>query len=207
VKTEHRGMLFERSSTPMVLVDDERRYRDCNSAACEALAATREELLTMRLDDRMPPERLPGLDERWERFLKLRTYSGPSSFLTRDGRVVEAHQSSTPNVLPGLHFLVFTPAGEQAILDEVVEKADAKSDAETGSLTRREREVLTLLARGLTGAQIAERLSLSPETVRIHVRNARGRLGARTRAHAIALALLRGEIEVGPFDAACTPHA
>ena len=204
MKIKQRGVLFERSSTPMVLVDDERRYRDCNPAACEALAATREELLTMRLDDRMPPERLPGLDERWGRFLKLRTYSGPSSFLTQDGRVVEAHQSSTPNVLPGLHFLVFTPAGEQVILDEVVEKADAK---ETGSLTPREREVLTLLAGGLTGAQIAERLSLSPETVRIHVRNARGRLGARTRAHAIALALLRGEIEVGPFDAASNPHA
>lgn len=206
MKKEHRRMLFERSSTPMVLVDDERRYRDCNAAACEALAATREELLTMRLDDRMPPERLPGLDERWGRFLKLRTYSGQSSFLTRDGRVVEAHQSSTPNVLPGLHFLVFTPAGEQAILDEVVEKADAKSDAETRSLTPREREVLTLLARGLTGTEIAERLSLSPETVRIHVRNARGRLGARTRAHAIALALLRGEVELGRIDAASTPN-
>jgi DNA-binding CsgD family transcriptional regulator len=92
------------------------------------------------------------------------------------------------------------------ILDEVVDEGDAKSDAETGSLTPREREVLTLLARGLTGAQIAERLSLSPETIRIHVRNARGRLGARTRTHAIALALLRGEIELGPFDAAPTPR-
>ena len=64
-------------------------------------------------------------------------------------------------------------------------------------LTPREREVITMLALGDTGAEIAEKLFISPETVRIHVRNARGRLGARTRAHAIALALRDGEIELG----------
>jgi DNA-binding CsgD family transcriptional regulator len=68
------------------------------------------------------------------------------------------------------------------------------NDARGQELTPREREVITLLALGLSGAEIAERLVLSPETVRIHVRNARQRLGARTRAHAIALALESGAI-------------
>lgn len=62
------------------------------------------------------------------------------------------------------------------------------------TLTRREREVLSLLAMGLTGPEIADRLALSPATVRTHVQNGIARLGARTRVQAIALALTRGEI-------------
>ena len=45
------------------------------------------------------------------------------------------------------------------------------------------------------GEEIAVRLAISPETVRNHVRSARTKLGARTRAHATALAIARGEIQ------------
>lgn len=61
-------------------------------------------------------------------------------------------------------------------------------------LSPREREILDLLAQGLTGAQAAQRLFLSPETVRTHVRNAMTKLEARTRVHAVALALREKEI-------------
>ena len=64
-------------------------------------------------------------------------------------------------------------------------------------LSPREREVLDLLARGLNGAQAAQRLFLSPETVRSHVRNAMTKLEARTRVHAVALALRQQEIDFG----------
>jgi DNA-binding NarL/FixJ family response regulator len=56
-------------------------------------------------------------------------------------------------------------------------------------LSPREREVLDLLADGLTGEEIASRLFLSAETVRTHVRNAMRKLDAKTRVHAVALAL------------------
>jgi DNA-binding CsgD family transcriptional regulator len=62
-------------------------------------------------------------------------------------------------------------------------------------LTRREREILGALAEGMSGAQIAEQLVLSPETIRTHVRNAMSKLGATTRSQAVALALQRGEID------------
>jgi DNA-binding CsgD family transcriptional regulator len=61
-------------------------------------------------------------------------------------------------------------------------------------LTERESQVLSLLAAGQSGAEIAAELVLSPETVRTHVRNAMSKLGASTRSHAVALALQRGEI-------------
>jgi DNA-binding NarL/FixJ family response regulator len=61
-------------------------------------------------------------------------------------------------------------------------------------LSPREREVLSLLAEGLTGEDIARRLHLSSETIRTHVRNAMEKLEAHTRVHALALALRQGEI-------------
>ena len=63
-----------------------------------------------------------------------------------------------------------------------------------GVLSPREREVLELLSKGLNGEEVAERLVLSPETIRTHVRNAMEKLDASTRVHAVAIALRRGEI-------------
>jgi DNA-binding NarL/FixJ family response regulator len=56
-------------------------------------------------------------------------------------------------------------------------------------LTAREREVLDLLAEGLSGEKIAQRLFVSPETVRTHIRNAMEKLNAHTRSHAVAIAV------------------
>jgi DNA-binding NarL/FixJ family response regulator len=61
-------------------------------------------------------------------------------------------------------------------------------------LSPREREILGLISQGLSGEEAAKQLVLSSETVRTHVRNAMSKLGAATRAHAVALALQRGEI-------------
>jgi DNA-binding NarL/FixJ family response regulator len=63
-------------------------------------------------------------------------------------------------------------------------------------LSEREREVLDLLAKGLTGEDAAEQLFLSPLTVRTHVRNAMRKLQAHTRVHAITIALQEGEIQL-----------
>jgi DNA-binding CsgD family transcriptional regulator len=60
------------------------------------------------------------------------------------------------------------------------------------SLTNREREILALLAQGLRGSEVAVRLDVSSETVKTHIRNARGKLGARTRIQAVVIALDAG---------------
>ena len=68
------------------------------------------------------------------------------------------------------------------------------------SLSNREREILDLLAQGLTGEAVAERLVLSAETVKTHIRNAMAKLEAHTRVHAVAIALREGYISP-PDDA------
>lgn len=59
-------------------------------------------------------------------------------------------------------------------------------------LSARERRVATELARGAQIEEIAELLCISPHTARTHVRNIRRKLGARTSAHAVAVAITMG---------------
>jgi DNA-binding NarL/FixJ family response regulator len=69
---------------------------------------------------------------------------------------------------------------------------DEGADAADGGLSRREREVVGLLAAGLTNAEIASRLVLSEHTVHRHVANILVKLGARSRAAAAVTAAERG---------------
>jgi DNA-binding CsgD family transcriptional regulator len=59
----------------------------------------------------------------------------------------------------------------------------------TVALTERELEIIEQVALGQTGREIAQDLHISHETVRTHVRNAQGKLGARSRAQLVALTL------------------
>ena len=74
--------------------------------------------------------------------------------------------------------------------------APVDSLPEGDSLSYRERQVLSLLAHGHDGPEIAERLGLAPETVRSYAQSAREKIGAKTRTEAVALALIRGEISL-----------
>lgn len=66
---------------------------------------------------------------------------------------------------------------------------------ELPKLTRREREILTCLAQGKSGAQIADELDLSPQTIRTFIRNILDKLGVHSRMEAVTFALRRGLIE------------
>jgi len=67
------------------------------------------------------------------------------------------------------------------------------------SLTLREREILSLAGKGLSNAEIAERLSLSPHTIKSHIHNLLRKIGATNRAEAAFL--LRGHLN---WDKSCT---
>ena len=62
-------------------------------------------------------------------------------------------------------------------------------------LTGREREILQLLADGMSNADVAEKLYISQETVKSHVRHILAKLEADTRTHAVAIALREAIID------------
>ena len=66
------------------------------------------------------------------------------------------------------------------------------------ALTEREREVLTLVATGLSNEQIAERLVVSPLTAKTHVNRAMAKLGARDRAQLVVFAYQTGLVRADP---------
>jgi DNA-binding NarL/FixJ family response regulator len=67
--------------------------------------------------------------------------------------------------------------------------AGSPTGAKRPELTVRERDILRLLADGLSNEEIGNALFISPETVRTHVRKAMAKLGAETRTQAVARAL------------------
>jgi two-component system NarL family response regulator len=71
----------------------------------------------------------------------------------------------------------------------------ATSRSGGGMLTRRQRQVLQLFADGLSTEHAARRLGLSEETIRTHAKGAISRIGARDRAHAVAMAMRGSLIE------------
>ena len=64
-----------------------------------------------------------------------------------------------------------------------------------GTLTAREKEVLFLVASGLEGKEIARELFVAHDTVRTHVAHTLAKLGARSRAQAVAIAVRQGLID------------
>jgi DNA-binding NarL/FixJ family response regulator len=72
----------------------------------------------------------------------------------------------------------------------------SQGDPTAEALTTREREVLKLLARGLTQAEIAQELFISPKTVAGHIQRVLPKLGVHSRAQAVALAHEQGLVDV-----------
>ena len=80
----------------------------------------------------------------------------------------------------------------RSYVDPALASVALTATARKPTLTPREAEVLAHVADGLSHDEIGRRLSISPETVRTHVRKACERLNARTRTHAVATALRLG---------------
>jgi len=79
-----------------------------------------------------------------------------------------------------------------AVLEFTQARREPGADPAFATLSSREREVLTLLADGLSNAEIGERLSIREKTVRNHTSNIFDKLGVWTRAQAIVFARERG---------------
>jgi DNA-binding NarL/FixJ family response regulator len=86
-------------------------------------------------------------------------------------------------------------AGGDSFIDPALMPAFLSGKDREDMLTAREREILQLLADGMSNADVAQRLFISQETVKSHVRHILAKLEADTRTHAVAIALREAIID------------
>jgi DNA-binding NarL/FixJ family response regulator len=90
-----------------------------------------------------------------------------------------------------------TAAAGQHYVDRLIAQLPGRSAGRGDALvTKREAQILGMISQGSTTQQVASDLFLSPETVKSHVSNVKGKLGAHNRLHAVVIALVRGDIEL-----------
>ena len=116
---------------------------------------------------------------------------GASGFLLKDTPPEQLLQAITTVADGGA---LLAPTATRALIQEFVEKGPRRTvpHPQLGQLTDREREVVSLAAEGLTNAEIAERLVISPATARTHISRAMIKLGARDRAQLLVFAFQSG---------------
>jgi DNA-binding NarL/FixJ family response regulator len=111
-------------------------------------------------------------------------------------------RSSPEEVIHGIRTVA---RGESLLFPDAVRELARRHVRATGSgtgpglerLTAREREVLLLVAEGLSNAEVAERLVVGVETVRSHVASILAKTGARDRTQAVVLAYRSGFVPPG----------
>jgi len=134
-----------------------------------------------------------GLDEYIVEALR----AGASGFITKD---VPAEQLVHAVRVVAAGDALLTPAVTRQLLDRVARRLPAPvshSPDELNELTEREREVLELLARGMSNAEIAAALVVGEATVKTHVSNVLMKLGLRDRVQAVVLAYEMGLVQPG----------
>ncbi|MFI7007383.1 response regulator [Streptomyces sp. NPDC050145] len=202
-----------------LLVDSAPDMRVVAQAATgrEAVQATREaraDLVVM--DIRMPDidgieaTRLLAEDEDLAgvKVLMLTTYdtdehvvealrAGASGFLVKDTRPAEL-LDAIRTVAAGEALL--SPGPTARLIARVLRAPEIPAPDDDGCLDRlspRERQVLILVARGLTNTEIADTLGLSPLTAKTHVSRIMGKLSARDRAQLVIIAYESGLVAPG----------
>ncbi|NKY87773.1 response regulator [Nocardia veterana] len=121
-------------------------------------------------------------------------HAGAAGFLLKDAGPAEL-----------LHGIRVVAAGEALLAPRITRRLIARFTTRQAAhkagedrlavLTAREREVLALVGRGLSNAEIGAELFLSPATARTHVSRAMAKLGARDRAQLVVIAYRTGLVE------------
>jgi DNA-binding NarL/FixJ family response regulator len=162
---------------------------DLRMPRLDGVAATR------RLRERHPAVRVIALttyDD--ERSVVEALRAGARGYLTKDAGAEEIRRALEA-VVRGQ--AAIDPAVQRHLVDALAAGAPAAAGTLPDGLTPREAEVLSLIAEGLSNAEIADHLVLSEATVKSHINHLFTKIGARDRAQAVTYAY-RHDLAPGP---------
>jgi DNA-binding NarL/FixJ family response regulator len=130
--------------------------------------------------------------------------AGASGFLLKD---LPAEQLTSAVNAVAAGDALLAPAVTRRLIERfaTMPRLEEKPPPGYDELTAREREVLAMVARGLTNAQIADRLVLSEATVKTHVARIFAKLDLHDRAQAVVLAYESGIVRPGEADDETNP--
>jgi len=160
---------------------------DIRMPGTDGLAATK----TIAADQRLSDARIVILTTfELDEYVFEAIRSGASGFLVKDTEPVELLRAVRA-VANGDALL--SPSVTRRLIGEFATRTrEARPAPALDVLTDREREVMALVAEGLTNDEIAERLYVSPMTAKTHVSRAMVKLGARDRAQLVVFAYESG---------------
>ena len=170
----------------MALLDSRRRVKAVNAAFAQLVG--------------LPPKRIVGRPvwelveggpllspEDWKRRLAEGDFTDSTVLIRGDGGRVSVQWAAHTEIVTGERLVLFVALNTSRWGARF--RRDRAAESGPRSLSRREREVVDLIAVGKTGPEIAEELHIAHDTVRTHVRNAMEKVGARSRAQLVAKAL------------------
>jgi PAS domain S-box-containing protein len=189
--------LFDQSRIPMALVDSERRYVRINDAAIELYQYPREDVLGA-IAGRTTKDDPAVVDFQWEQLRRTNELYAERVVAHANGALMRVSFAAHGTTVGDRWLALFVTLSARFEPDgpELINTATAEANTGRGSrLTQRERQVVRQVALGSSTRRIAAEMSLSPETIRSHVRNAMAKTGAHTRAQLVAVALAEGMLE------------
>ena len=158
----------------------------------DGLAATRE----IAADERLAAVRVVILTTfELDEYVFEALRAGATGFLVKHTEPAELIRA-VRTVAEGEALL--SPGVTRRLIAEFAGRAkEPPASSRLDALTAREREMVAVVAEGLSNDEIAERLFLSPATVKTHVNRAMTKLGARDRAQLVVLAYEAGLVRPG----------
>ena len=168
---------------------------DIRMPGTDGLAATR----TIAADARLTGVRIVILTTfELDEYVFEAIRAGASGFLVKNTKPVEL-LGAVRAVAAGDALL--SPSVTRRLIHEFAARTrDAPRSPALEALTEREREVMALVAEGLTNDEIAERLVVSPLTAKTHVSRAMVKLGARDRIQLVVFAFQSGLVRPGWWE-------
>ncbi len=112
-------------------------------------------------------------------------HAGADGYLLKDMEPEEL----LPQIRKAAHGEIVMDASLSGLLASMVRRSESSSPSDNTSLTQRERQILTLIAEGMSNKVIARQLNISPGTVKVHVKNLLKKLNVCSRVEAAVWAL------------------